>query len=66
MHELELPALHLINYSDPVSGGSDSSPLVRLTECPPLLSSPLKLFFSLKSISPLAVELHDVILGVCS
>lgn len=63
MHELELPALHLINYSDP---GSDSSPPVRLTECLPLLSSHLKLFFSLKSISPLAVELHDVILGVCS
>lgn len=39
MHELELPALHLINYSDPVSGGSDSSPPVRLTECLPLLSS---------------------------
>lgn len=39
MHELELPALHLINYSDPVSGGSDSSPPVRLTECLPLISS---------------------------
>lgn len=64
MYELELPALHLINYSDPVSGGSDSSPPVRLSEC--LLSSPLPLYFSLISISPLAVELHDVILGVCS